>query len=92
VRRATTKENLNFYHSTLHKYKYDELKLMLGFQIRIRLDLDLFYQIWILQGAMGVGGAIFYARILIGIQFVANPVDLRSLILHRFMEALLNGL
>jgi hypothetical protein len=43
------KENLIFYHSTLLKCKYDELKLMLGFQVRIRLDLDLFDRIRILQ-------------------------------------------
>jgi hypothetical protein len=66
VRHATMKENLNFYHSILHNCKYDELKLMLGFQIRIRLDPDLFDQIQILQGAMGVCGAIFHARIPIG--------------------------
>jgi hypothetical protein len=36
--------------------KYDALKLILGFQIRIRirLDPDLFYQVQILQGAMAV--------------------------------------
>jgi hypothetical protein len=62
------KENLNFYHSTSHKCKYDELKLMLGFQIWIRLDLDLFDQIRILQGAMGVRSAIFHAHIPIGIR------------------------
>jgi hypothetical protein len=41
---------------------------MLGFQI--------------LQGAMAVPGAIFHARNPIGIRGVANPPDLRSLILH----------
>jgi hypothetical protein len=45
---------------------------MLGFKIEIRLDPDLFDQIQILQGAMGVRGAIFHARILIGIRVVAN--------------------
>jgi hypothetical protein len=55
---------------------------MLGFQIQIRLDPDLFDQIWILQGAMGVHGAIFHVRIPFGIPVVANPPDLRSLILH----------
>jgi hypothetical protein len=50
--------------------------------LQIRLDPDLFDQIRILQGAMGVHGVIFHARILIGIQVVANPPDLRSLILH----------
>jgi hypothetical protein len=53
------KENLNFYHSTSHKCKYDELKIIVGFQIQIMLDLDLFDQIQILQGVMGVHGAIF---------------------------------
>jgi hypothetical protein len=76
------KENLNFYHSTSHKCKYDELKLMLWLQIRIRLDPDLFDGIQIFQGAMGVRGVIFHARIPIGIRVVANPPDLRSLILH----------
>jgi hypothetical protein len=47
------KENLIFYYSTLFKCNYDELKLMLGLQIRIRLDLDFFDRIQILQGAMG---------------------------------------
>jgi hypothetical protein len=59
------KDNLNFYISTLQKCKYDEPKLMLGFQIRIRLDLDLFD--WILQGAMAVRGEILHARIPIEI-------------------------
>jgi hypothetical protein len=83
VGRATIKENLNFYHTTSHKCKYDELKLMLGFQIRLRLDPDLFDQIRILQEAMGVRGAIFHASIPIGIRVVANFTS---------MEALLNGL
>jgi hypothetical protein len=76
------KENLNFYHSTVHskKCKYDELIIMLGFQIQIRLDLGLFDRI--LHGAMGVRGSIFHARIPIGIRVVANLPDLRSLILH----------
>jgi hypothetical protein len=39
------KENLIF-------HSYDELKLMLGYQIRIRLDPDLFYRIRILQAAV----------------------------------------
>jgi hypothetical protein len=76
------KENLIFYHSTSHKCKIDELKLMLEFQIRIRLDPDLFDWILILQGVMVVHGAIFHARIPIGIRVVANLPDLRSLILH----------
>jgi hypothetical protein len=63
------KETLNFYHSTSHKCKHDELKLKLGFQIWIRLDLDLFDQIWIriFQLALGIRGAIFHARVPIGI-------------------------
>jgi hypothetical protein len=55
---------------------------MLVFQIRIRLDPDLFDGIRILQGAIGVRGVIFHARILIVIQVVANPPNLRSLVLH----------
>jgi hypothetical protein len=55
---------------------------MLGFQIQIRLDPDLFNQICILQGAVGVHGAIFHARIPIGIRVVSHPPDLRYLILH----------
>jgi hypothetical protein len=76
------KDNLNFYISTSQKCKYVELKIMPGFQIRIRSDLDLFDWIQILQGAMSVRGEIFHDRILIGIRVVANPLDLRSLILH----------
>jgi hypothetical protein len=56
----------------------------------IRLDRDLFDRIWILQEATGVCGAIFHARIPIGIRVVANLPDLRSLIFTS-MEALLNG-
>jgi hypothetical protein len=56
------KDILNFYISTLQKCKYDELKLMLVFQIQIRLDPDLFDQIRILQGAMAI-----HAHIPIGI-------------------------
>jgi hypothetical protein len=76
------KANLNFYPSTLHKCKYDELKIMLEFQILIKLDPDLFDRIWIFQGAMAVRVANFHAGIPIGIQVVLNPPDLRSLILH----------
>jgi hypothetical protein len=47
------------YHSTSIKCNYDELKLMLGFLIWISLEPDLFNWIRILQGAMGVHGAIF---------------------------------
>jgi hypothetical protein len=54
---------------------------MLGFQIQIRLDR-------ILQGAMGVPGAIFHACIPIGIRVVANLPDLRSLILHLWKHCL----
>jgi hypothetical protein len=60
---------------------------MLGFQIQIRMDPDLFDRIRILQGAMGVHDAIFHASIPIRIQVVANPLDLRSLIFAS-MEAL----
>jgi hypothetical protein len=63
---------------------------MLGFQIQIRLDLDLFDRNQILQGAMAVSCEIFHARILIGIQVVANPVDLRSLILHLWKNCSMN--
>jgi hypothetical protein len=76
------KDNLSFYISTSQKCKYDVLKLMLGYQIWIRLDPDLFDRILILQGDMAVHSEIFYARITIGIRVVANPVDLRSLILN----------
>jgi hypothetical protein len=76
VQSATMKENLIF--TIIHTSH----KLMLGFQIQIRLDPDLFDQIRILQGAMGVCSAIFHVRIPIGFQVVANPQDLRSLILH----------
>jgi hypothetical protein len=55
---------------------------MLVFQVRIRLDPVLFDRIQILQGAMTVRGEIFHARIPIGIRVVANPVDLRSLIIQ----------
>jgi hypothetical protein len=55
---------------------------MLGFQIQIRLDPDLFNRIWILQGAMGVRFVIFHAHFLFGIRVVANQTDLRSLIIH----------
>jgi hypothetical protein len=61
---------------------------MLGFQIRIMLDPDLFYRIQILQGAMGVRGAIFHARIPIGIRLVAKTPDLRFLILHLWKHLL----
>jgi hypothetical protein len=61
---------------------------MLGFQIRIRLDPDLFDRIRILQGAMGVHGAIFHVRIPIGIRVMANPPDLGSLILHLWKHCL----
>jgi hypothetical protein len=85
-------ENLNFYHSTSHKCKYDALKLMLGFQIRIRFDPDLFDQIRILQAVMAVRGEIFHARIPIGIRVVANPLDGSEVSDFTSMEALLNGL
>jgi hypothetical protein len=61
---------------------------MLGFQIRIKFDPDLFDRIRILQGAMGVCGAIFHDRIPIGIRNVENPPDLRSLILHLWKHCL----
>jgi hypothetical protein len=78
VRLATLKENRNFYISTLQKCEYDGLKLILGIQIRIRLDPDLFGQFRILKREMAVRGAIFHTRIPFGI--VAIPPDLRSLI------------
>jgi hypothetical protein len=59
---------------------------MLMIQIRIRLSLDLFGQIRILQGAMAVRCAIFHAHSQIGIRVVANTPDLRSLILHLRMH------
>jgi hypothetical protein len=55
---------------------------MLGIQIWIRLNLDLFGRLRILQGALAVCSAIFYAHSQIGIRVVANPPDLRSLIFH----------
>jgi hypothetical protein len=55
---------------------------MLGFQIWIRLDPDFFISIRIRQGAMGVCGAIFKACIPIGILVVANPPDLRPLMIY----------
>jgi hypothetical protein len=61
------KNNLNFDISTSQKCKYDELKLMLGFQIWIMLVPDLFDRFKILQGAIEVRGEIFHACILIGI-------------------------
>jgi hypothetical protein len=63
---------------------------MLGFPIRIRLDPDLFDRIQILQGAMAVCGEIFYARIPFDIGVVANPVDLRSLILYLWKHCSMN--
>jgi hypothetical protein len=47
-------------------------------------------QIRILQGAMAVPGEIFHARIPIGVRVVANPVDLRSLILHLWKHCSMN--
>jgi hypothetical protein len=61
---------------------------MLGIQIRVRLDLDLFNRIQILQGALGVRGAIFQACNPMGIRVVANLTDLRSLILHLWKHCL----
>jgi hypothetical protein len=61
---------------------------MLGFQIPIRLDPNLFDRIQILQGAMGVRGAIFHARIPIEIRVEENLPDLRSLILHLWKHCL----
>jgi hypothetical protein len=57
---------------------------MLG--ILIRLNMDLFGHIRILQGTMAVRSAIFHARSQIGIRFVANPSDLSSLILYLWMH------
>jgi hypothetical protein len=59
---------------------------MLEIHIRIRLKLYHFGQIRILQGAMVVCGAIFHACIQIRIRVVANPRELRSLILHQWMH------
>jgi hypothetical protein len=73
-------------YNTSLKCNDDELILMLGFQIRITMDLDLFDQIQILQEAKGSKGAIFHVHIPIGIRVVANTPDLRSI------EALLNRL
>jgi hypothetical protein len=63
---------------------------MLGIHIRIRLNLDLFRQIRILQGAMAVHGAISHARSQIGIRVVPNPPDLSSLILHQWIQCSTN--
>jgi hypothetical protein len=80
------KENLKFYNITLQKCKYDGLKLILGIQIQISLDPDLFGQLCVLQGAMAVLDAIFNARTPIQIRVVANLQDLSSLILHLWMH------
>jgi hypothetical protein len=77
-------------YCTPQNCNYDEFKLMLGFQIQIRLDPDLFYRNQILQGAMAVCSEIFHARNLIGIRVVANLVDLRSLILHLWKHCSMN--
>jgi hypothetical protein len=67
---ALNERNLNFYISSRLKCNYDGLKSILGIQIRIRLSLDLFGRILILQGAMAVCSAIFHAGSQIGIRVV----------------------
>jgi hypothetical protein len=64
---------------------------MLRIQVRIRLNLDLFGRIQILQGAMAVCSAIFHDQSQIGIQVAENPTNLSFLILH-LVEALLSRL
>jgi hypothetical protein len=63
---------------------------MRGIQIRIRLDLELFDWIRILQGAIEVRSEIFQDRIPIRFKVVANPVDLRYLNLHLWKHCLTN--
>jgi hypothetical protein len=65
---------------------YDGLKYMLGNQILIRLDPDLFVQIQILEIAMAVRGLIFQPSSQIGIRIIANSMDLRTMILHLQMR------
>jgi hypothetical protein len=48
------KTNLNFYDDIFQKYIYDGPKAMLGKQISVCLDPDLFGQIRILERAMAV--------------------------------------
>jgi hypothetical protein len=50
------------------------------------LDLDLFGQIRILERAMAVRGLILNTRSQIEIRAIANPLDLRTLILHLQMR------
>jgi hypothetical protein len=66
---------------------YDRLKFLLGFQIVIRLDLDLFGQIRIIERDMAVRGLTFHHRSQIGIRVIANPPDLRTLILHPHLHS-----
>jgi hypothetical protein len=56
---------------------------MLGIRIPIRLDPDLLGQIRFPHSAMAVGSAIFQSlsKIGTGIRVIANPPDLRTLIL-----------
>jgi hypothetical protein len=61
---------------------------MLGIQNQIRLNLDFFRRIWILQGAMAVHGTIYHACSQIGIRAVVNLSDLSSLILQQWMHCL----
>jgi hypothetical protein len=65
---------------------YGGLKSTLGIWKQIRLDLDLFGQIQILERAMAVRGLIFHTHSQIGIPVIANPPDLRTLILHQQMR------
>jgi hypothetical protein len=60
---------------------YNGLIFMLVIQIPIRLDLDLFGQIRILQRAMVVRGRIIQPRSQTGIRVIANPLDLSTMIL-----------
>jgi hypothetical protein len=55
---------------------------MLGIQISIMLDLDLFSQIRILQKAITSHGRIFQPHSQIGIRVIANPPDLSTMIFH----------
>jgi hypothetical protein len=59
---------------------------MLGIRKLIRLDPDPFGQIQILDRAMAVRGLIFHTCSQIGIRVIANPPDLRTLILHLQMH------
>jgi hypothetical protein len=70
----------------LQKCIYDGLKSMLGIRKLNRLDPDLLGQIQILERAMSVRGLIFHTCSQIEIRVIANPLDLRTLILHLQMH------